>query len=421
MKKNSNGLVRFILLLAVISSLLLSFNSCVETDYVADRLSEYNISGYDKEKFKTVERIYRDYYVDDLPPSSELAKKTVDIYLEKYHEKVDTGNEETLTEALIESYIDAIGDKYSRYRTKEEYQSYDTNMSGTTYGIGVVVTYDFSDLSSIEITEVFSDGGAYLAGVLVGDRIIAVNGESILEIGYDNVADKIRGEENTLVSITVLRGESEHSFTITRMPVEMKSIEYAINEDKIGYVSISSFKDNTYEQFKEAIAFLEAEGAVAIVYDLRGNPGGYLSSVVNILSHIAPSGTEIVTFSNNYAKPRSDNDSHSLNLPSVVICDGGTASAGELFTSAMRDFDEVYGYFDVTIVGEVSFGKGIMQNTYKLSDGSRITLTVAYYTPPSGVNYHGVGIVPEIIIENDTVNVDAQLTAAYCEALNLVK
>ncbi len=421
MKKINDGLIRFILLLAVISSLLLSFNSCVETDYVADRFSEYNICGYDKEKFKTVERIYRDYYVENLPNATQLAKETVDIYFEKYHEKVDTGDRVALTEALIEAYIDAIGDKYSRYRTKEEYKTYDDNMSGTVYGIGVVVTYDYSNTSYIEISEVYKGGGAYLAGILAGDKIIGVDGESILDIGFDNVSGKIQGEEGTEVNITVLRGSSELSFAVTRMPIDLRSVEYAIDESKIGYVAISSFKDNTYAQFKEAIAFLKSEGAVAVIYDLRGNRGGYLSSVVNILSHIAPSGTEIVSFSNNYSKPRRDNDSHSLNLPSVVLCDSGTASAAELFTSAMRDFDEVYGYFDVTIVGEVSFGKGIMQNTYKIGDGSRITLTVAYYTPPSGVNYHGVGIVPEIVVLNDTVDVDAQLIAAYNEALNLVK
>ena len=421
MKKLTRTPLRTVLLLAVISSLLLSFNSCVETDYVADRFNEYNISGFNKEKFKTVERIYRDYYVDELPSSAELAKETADIYFEKYHEKIDTGDKTALTEALIESYISAIGDKYSRYRTKEEYNNYDTNMSGTSYGIGVVVTYNTSDTSSLEITTVYEDGGAYLAGVMVGDKIIEVNGETVSDIGYDRVADKIKGKKNTTVNIKVLRGESELSFTITRMPIVEKTVTYAINDEKIGYVAITSFKDNTYSQFKEAIAFLEDEGAVAIVYDLRGNPGGYLSSVVNVLSHIAPSKTKIVSFSNNYAKPMKDNDSHSLSLPSVVLCDENTASAGELFTSAMRDFDEEFDFFEVTIVGQTTFGKGIMQSTYKLGDGSTVTLTVAYYNPPSGYNYHGVGITPDVFAEDDTVDVDAQLIAAYQEALNLVK
>lgn len=421
MKKLNSGILRVILLLAFVSSLLLSLNSCVETDYVADRFDEYNISGFNENKFKTVERIYRDYYVEDLPPSADLAKKTTDIYFAKYHEKIDTGNKEALTEALIESYISAIGDKYSRYRTKEEYQNYDTNMSGKSYGIGVIVTYDESDTSSIEIKTVYEDGGAYLAGVKVGDRIFEVNGEAVSDIGYNKVANKIKGKENTTVNIKVWRGDSELSFTITRMPIEEKTVEYAIDDEKIGYVSISSFKDNTYSQFKEAIAFLEENGAVAVVYDLRGNPGGYLSSVVNVLSHIAPSKTKIVSFSNNYAKPMKDNDSHSLSLPSVVLCDEKTASAGELFTSAMRDFDEEFGFFDVTVVGQTTYGKGIMQSTYRLSDGSTVTLTVAYYNPPSGNNYHGDGITPDVFAEDDTVGVDSQLIAAYNEALKLVK
>ena len=226
MKKTYRRLLSLILLCFTISTLLLSLSSCFETDYVADRFDEYNISGFDEQKFKTVERIYRDYYVEDLPKSSTLAKETADIYFEKYHEKIDTGDKESLTEALIDSYIDAIGDKYSKYRTKEEYESYDTDMSGTSYGIGVVVTYDKSNTSSIEITTVYEDGGAYLAGVQVGDRISEVNGEPISEIGYENVASKIKGKENTTVNIKVLRGDTELSFTITRMPIEEKTVAH---------------------------------------------------------------------------------------------------------------------------------------------------------------------------------------------------
>ena len=162
---------------------------------------------------------------------------------------------------------------------------------------------------------------------------------------------------------------------------------------------------------------MKANGAVGIVYDLRSNPGGYLSSVVDILSYISPKGTTIASFSNDYADTMVDDDSHSLTLPSVVICNERTASAGELFTAAMRDFDEEFGYFDVTIVGTTTYGKGVMQSSFHLGDGSFLTLTVAYYNPPSGKNYDGEGITPDVPVAED---VDP-IISAYEEIFKLVK
>jgi len=138
-----------------------------------------------------------------------------------------------------------------------------------------------------------------------------------------------------------------------------------------------------------------------------------------MLSYIAPDDATLVSFSNGYGRPKKDDNAHEISLPSVIICDGGTASAGELFTAAMRDFETEYGHHDVTIVGERTYGKGIMQTTVTLSDKSTVTLTVAYYNPPSGVNYHGDGITPDRAVEAGTDS-DTQLEAAYEEILKLI-
>ena len=138
---------------------------------------------------------------------------------------------------------------------------------------------------------------------------------------------------------------------------------------------------------------------------------------MKILSYISPEGTTIASFSNDYEDEKVDRDSHSLSLPSVVICNERTASAGELFTAAMRDFDEEFGYFDVTIVGAKTYGKGVMQSSFHLGDGSYLTLTVAYYNPPSGKNYDGVGIIPDVAVEE---NGDAKLSAQE-EIFKLIK
>ena len=138
-----------------------------------------------------------------------------------------------------------------------------------------------------------------------------------------------------------------------------------------------------------------------------------------MLSYIAPDDATIVSFSNGYARPKKDNNAHSVSLPSVILCNEGTASAAELFTAAMRDFETVYGHHDVTLVGERTYGKGIMQTTVTLSDKSTVTLTVAYYDPPSGTNYHGEGIVPDRTVESANGS-DAQLKAAYEEIYKLI-
>ena len=153
----------------------------------------------------------------------------------------------------------------------------------------------------------------------------------------------------------------------------------------------------------------------AIVYDVRGNGGGYLDSVVNMLDYIAPDGMTIASFSNDYDKPDVAKDGHSYYVPTVIICNGSSASAAELFTAGIRDIGN-RGHFPVTIVGENTFGKGIMQSTFTLSDNSAITMTVAYYNPPSGVNFHGKGIPPNVEIKGKA----AQLSKAFDEAKKLL-
>ena len=404
----------FILTLLLASPL----TACTSNDYAAAHLKDYGVPTFNEAKFQKVERFYRDYYVTDIPNAKTMAKSTSEIYFEKYHEKIDTGDSKEVTDALISSYVSAIGDKYSVYRVPVETEDYESDISGSFTGIDVTVTYNEAT-GILTIDSVTPGGGADEAGIKSGDIIVAVNGARVSDIGYEAVVQNIRGEEGTTVDITILRGGVEFTVTATRKTVVVYSVKYSISEDKIGYIDIDSFKANTVSQFKEAIDFMKANGAVGIIYDLRSNPGGLLDSVVSMLSYIAPSNTKIASFSNNYMPPKYDNDSHSLALPSVILCNGGTASAAELFTSAMRDFDEKYGYFDVTTVGVTTYGKGIMQSTYQLGDGSTLTLTVAYYNPPSGKNYHGVGITPDVIVEQVSTT-DRQLDAAYSEIYDIL-
>ena len=412
----------FVTALVIVIACTFVFTSCDLTEpdeYTASHLSDYDVPDFDKAKFRSLERLFRDYFVEELPPPETMAERVAALYFENFDGKIDTADAVSVTDALLNCYVWATGDRFSVYRTAEENEEYNTSMSGNFFGIGVSVTYN-READTITVTDVYEGGSAYEAGIKTGDLIIGVDGARLSDIGYNETINRIRGEENTAVNITVLRQGKELTFTAVRRAVVVESVRYSIDEDKIGYIKISSFKDNTAEQFAKAVKFMEESGAVGVIYDLRDNPGGYLHAVVEMLSYICPSGTTIVSFSNGYAKPIKDNNSLEFTLPSVVICNGDTASAGELFTSALRDFDEIYGYFEVTLVGKTTYGKGIMQKPFYLGDGSTVTMTVAYYNPPSGENYNGEGIEPNVIVDMLPEG-DSQLAAAYAEINELVK
>ena len=434
-KINSFKLILLVSLLAVFTLLLtscgtaeplskediaanISEESNFEKDYATQYFESWGMPDFFNTKTQGIEIVYRDYYVKDLPTPYEMAKASAELFLEHFYDEIDRTDIDAVTDALIVCYVESVGDKYSVYRTKEEYEYYGDDMSGTFSGIGVSVIYSYIDLT-MTVTEVLSGSGALDAGIKAGDLIIAANGTPVTELGYLETISTIRGKEGTFVDVTVLRGNEEITFTVERRKIVEESVSYSLDADKIGYIKISSFKSNTVSQFKEAINFMEDNGAVGIVYDLRSNPGGYLSSVLDMLSYIAPKGTTLVSFTNNYAPSQYSNSEHTLALPTVVICDENTASAGELFTAAMRDFGKA-GLFDVTIVGKTTYGKGVMQTSYTFTDGSAITLTVAYYNPPSGVNYDGIGITPDIIAEYEADG-DSQLDAAMNEIKKLIK
>ena len=411
--------IRTLSLIMLTLALVFSLASCnADEDFVAGRISKMDIPDFHKEKLKGIEIVYRDYYVEEIPPADVLTEQVAAAYFEHFHNEIDTSNPDEVTDALVNSYVAVIGDRYSFYRSADEHEQYEADMSGSFSGIGVSIIYNYAEKTMI-ITEVFSGSGAADAGIKAGDRITKVNGAPISEIGYQEAVYTIRGETGTTVDITLDRNGEELTVTATRKKVIEQSVSYSINESKIGYIKISAFNGNTPEQFDLAIDYMLENGAVGIIYDLRSNPGGYLNSVVKMLYRIAPKGTTIVSFSNDYASEYKDKTDAKLSLPTVVLCNESTASAGELFTASMRDFEKL-GFFEVTIVGVNTYGKGVMQNTYTFTDGSSITLTVAYYNPPLGENYDGIGIMPDVTVE-ESVEGDPQLDTAYIEINNLVK
>ena len=400
----------------------LTDNIIGETDLKKDRVSDYldawSFPLFSSSRLNEVEDIFEDYFYKDIPTAYESASLTAARFIDNYYDKTDLTDKEAVTDALITCYVDVVGDKYSIYRTPEEYDDYSFNMSGNTGGIGVTVTQ--SEEGYIEVLETTESGSAAAAGILAGDLIIKVDGKTVEELGgYSKASECITGELGTYVEIGVLRGEEELSFSVIRKSIPQKSVLYAFDEEeRIGYIQIKTFKSNTFDQFREAIDYMEENDARGVIYDLRSNLGGYLSAVEKMLSYIAPKGTTLLTFSNDYSAPYVANDSHTYFIPSVVLCNGNTASAAEVFTAGIRDLSDM-GYFEASIVGTTTRGKGIMQNTYHLAGGSTLTLTVAYYNPPSGKNYHEKGLTPDLTVE-PVAGTDAQLEAAYGELCKLL-
>ncbi len=260
-----------------------------------------------------------------------------------------------------------------------------------------------------EILNVFPGSPAEEVGILPGDVIVAVEGEDFALIGYQNAVDRIRGAAGTSVGLTLERDGVRLGFSVVRRAVTEVTVDSRMLDGNIGYIRIVSFNERTYEQFVSAHRALDAEGAVAYVFDVRYNPGGTLNSVVAMLEYILPDGPIVhLNYKNDIDDTTIDSiydinrlymdgvervyyRDHAITEPMVVLANGSTASAGELFTSSLDD------YGVATVIGEQTYGKGVGQTSLPLAtDGSALVMTVFSYDPPTSGNYDGEGIEPDI-------------------------
>ena len=394
--------------------------------YVCDYLREWGMPIFDKLKFKYFEdRFIQLYnYEGGLGDTLTHAKKTAELFMEYYFDNVDKEDKTAVTDALLDCYVSALEDPYAFYRPPVETEDYMTDMSGKFGGIGVMVEYNDLD-KTIMVNTVYPDSPAEKAGIKVGDYFYSIDGKTVEELGYTNAVNYVRGEIGTSVTLVMLRGDELVTVTAIRDEVEEINVAYEIDEEKnIAYVQIVSFKDNTFAQFKKAIDSIEAAGVKGIIFDLRNNPGGYVDSVVSVISYLIPDGERVISYQYKGREDivltaKDDGEDHVVDLPFVVICNQYTASAGEIFTAAIRDYREDK-ILNATIVGVTTYGKGIMQSSYYYPiDKSTVTFTVAYYNPPCNVNYHGIGVIPDVVVEIEN-NVDTQYEAAVEELQKLI-
>lgn len=361
----------------------------------------------------------------------ELAKykelfDMIDVFKKNYIYEVD---DEAISDALLHAYAYYSGDDYAVYYNAQEWADFSSKMSGNSVGIGIYIT-PASD--GIEVVHVMESSPAMKAGMKKGDVIIAVDGKKISEVGYNEAVSLVAGTAGTDVILTVRRDGAEQDISVTRNNYEAQTViahGYERNGKKIGYIHITNFYSVTPRQFKAAVEGALSDGCESLIFDVRGNPGGELSAVCAMLDYLLPEGPIVRIFSKKdnelVLEQTYRSDANEIDVPMVILTNGESASASELFTSALRDYGKV------TIVGANTFGKGCGQSGFGIGDGV-LMATSFLYAPPFSENYDGQGIAPDIAVEMAeeyknrsimtlTEDEDAQLKAALDEAFAKLK
>ena len=320
----------------------------------------------------------------------EAIYNTIDDY---YLNEIDN---DKIQNGIYKGMVDSLGDPYTVYYNSEEYKQFTSSSSGTYSGIGVAVSQNVTT-GAITIVKTFKKGSGEKEGMKPGDVIYKVEGKRIEGLELSKVVSMIKGEEGTFVKVTVLRDGKEIDFNLERKKLEVDTVNYRMEDrsgKKIGYISVSEFDEVTASQFKSAISELSKEGMEGLVIDLRDNPGGLLDVTCEMLDRMIKKGLLVYTV-DKYGKRVDEDatDSDSFDKPVAILVNGNSASASEVFSGAMKD------YKAATLVGTKTFGKGIVQSIVPFGDGTAMKVTVSKYYTPNGVNIHGTGIEPDVVVE----------------------
>lgn len=339
---------------------------------------------------------------------------------EYYYEDYD---KDSLKDSMIHGLMEGLDDPYSVYYTADEYKELQISTTGTYYGIGAGLKQD-ADTKKVTISKVYSGTPSEEAGLKKGDEIVSVDGVDATSEELTDLVSKIRGKEGTTVRLEIRRGDSEDTFTVDveRKNVELPSVEGKMLDNGVAYIQISEFQTNTASQFEDILSGLENQGMKGLIVDLRGNPGGLLTAVTEIVDRLLPAetvgdlpaGTVVYTQDKNgNVQTYGEDDGEQIDCPIVVLVDENSASASEIFAGAMKDYNED-GYIDATLVGKTTFGKGIVQSIFNLSDGDAVKITTSKYYTPNGKNIHGTGIDPDVEVDYEyTGDADAEYDMQY--------
>lgn len=321
--------------------------------------------------------------------SGEKAAQIEQIIEEHYLENVD---EDTLAEGMYAGMMASLEDKYSGYYSADNYKKLKESSEGKYTGIGLVMEQN-RETGEIRVVQCYEGSPAAEAGILSGDVLYKVGDKLASGMDVTEIADQIRSGDTSEINLTVKREGLEEPLTVTIIPdtVEIPVVSSRMLENETGYIQIAEFTDGTSEQFRKAYEELQEQKLQGLIIDLRNNPGGLLDSVCDTLEQILPEGMIVYT-EDKYGKREEHtcDGKTPIQIPLIVLVNGNSASAAEIFAGAVKDHGVA------RLVGETTFGKGIVQKIYQLSDGSALKITVSKYYTPNGINIHGTGIDPDI-------------------------
>ncbi len=380
-KRNNNkglfaaGLFTGMAIIIAASILIVNAAGLIGDSFGLSKASEELSAGDSSEvssKIKSIEKLIDKYYIDDIDSEAEK-------------------------EGIYKGVVDSLGDIYSTYYTASEMERTLEENSGRYGGIGCYIAYDTENEYSY-VAGIISGYSADQAGIMEGDVFYKVDGQDVLGKGSEEVSTMVRGKEGTTVELVMLRDGKEVEFTLIRKVVEVSSISSNIidEKDNIGYIQISSFDLATKDQFHDAMDELEEQGINGLIVDLRDNGGGDVDVATDMVSRLLPKGLIIYTEDKNGKREEYNSDGkNEFKKPVIVLVNRNTASASEIFAGSLKDRGKA------DIVGEKTYGKGVVQVVVPMTDGSAVKLTTAKYYLPNGECIHGEGIEPDEYVELD--------------------
>lgn len=333
---------------------------------------------------KTWKLINKEYY----EPS--LNHQDWGRWKEHYQDKIKTDDDARIA---IDTMIASLDEPYTRFMTKKDFEDLTTSITSKIYGIGVNI---YSNSGKIEIFNVMPATPADFAQLKQGDIITAVDGKEINGMNVSDVAAIVRGPENSVVELTILRAGKKFTKKIKRKEIKIKTVKSSVVDNHIGYIQIVSFMSGTTpNEFVEALE--NTKNTDSLILDLRGNTGGLLDNAVFIADMFINNGTIVdIIYRNGYKKSIKAHDEHVyLNKPLVVLVNGASASASEILSGALKD------YHKATLVGKKTFGKGLVQKVVPLPNQTGLNVTIARYLTPSGTDIHKLGIKPDVEVGNE--------------------
>ena len=311
-----------------------------------------------------------------------------------YLNDIDYGK---MGDIIYKAMVSGLDDKYAAYYTKDEYKDISEKTKGEFCGIGAYISQGKND-NSLKVAGVVKGGPAEKAGIKKGDIIVEVDGENIQGKDSSYAVSKMKGKKGTNVSISVMRKGNKKpiTFNIKREVIHDNTVSYKMLDNNIGYISVSAFETVTKKQFKSAVDCLEKKNEKGLIIDLRDNGGGLLDTALDMLDQILPKKLVVYTKDKNgVAEEYYTKDDKEIKIPIVILVNGNSASASEVFCGALRDYGKA------KLLGTKTFGKGIVQSSFAFRDGTGLKFTTSKYYTPKGINIHGTGFEPDIKVKSN--------------------